>query len=98
MTNSAKIPFALAAGVLATVYYYLLDYIVGLTMARHWPSWWFGLFPSRHVAGVAWLVTLHTIGVLSAAFPVGFASVIIARNRGILLGAIAGFLATAAAF
>ena len=65
-------------------------------MARPWPGWWFGVFPNRHIAGVTWLVTVHTVAVLSAALPVAIASVVIARDRATRLGAAAGVLATAA--
>jgi hypothetical protein len=94
MDVSARIRFGLAAGVLATMYYFLLIHIIGWVMATHWPAWWFGAFPTRHIAGSAWLVTLHTIAVLTAALPVAIASVVIARKRAVLLGATAGFLAT----
>jgi hypothetical protein len=93
---NARIRFVFAAGVLAAVYYYLLLYIVGWGMALHWPGWWFGAFPNRHIAGVTWLVTIHTGSVLLAALPVAIASVAIARDKAALLGVAAGVLAAAA--
>ena len=94
MEVSARIRLGLAAGVLATIYYFLLIFIIDRLMATHWPAWWFGVFPSRHIAATAWLVTLYTIAVLTAALPVAIASVVIARGRAVLLGATAGILAT----
>jgi hypothetical protein len=96
MELSARIRFGLAAGVLATAYYFLLIFIIGWVMATHWPAWWFGVFPTRHIAATAWMVTLHTVAVLTAALPVAIASIVIARKRAIQLGAIAGVLATVA--
>ena len=49
MTLNARIRFCLAAVVLATGYFYLLVYLIGWMAAHHWPSWWFDIFPSRHV-------------------------------------------------
>jgi MFS family permease len=97
MTPAARIRFSLAALALATGYFYLLVYIIGWMSAHHWPSWWFDVFPSRHVGAVMWLITLHTAAVLLAALPVGIAAVIIARKRAVLLALIAASLATAAA-
>jgi hypothetical protein len=97
MMLTARIRFSLAALVLAAGYFYLLIYIIGWMVAHHWPSWWFDVFPSRHVGAVMWLVTLHTTAVLLPALPIGLAAVIIARKKAVLLGLIAASLATAAA-
>jgi MFS family permease len=97
MTLTARIRFSLAALALAAGYFYLLIYIIGWMSAHHWPSWWFDVFPSRHVGAVMWLVTLHTAAVLLAALPIGIAAVMIARKKAVLLGLIAASLATAAA-
>lgn len=97
MALTARIRFFLAALVLAAGYFYLLIYIIGWTAARHWPSWWFGVFPNRHVGAVIWLATLHTAAVLTAALPIGIAAVILARKKAVLLGLIAALLATVAA-
>jgi len=94
MNFAARTRLVLAAAVLATVYYYLLVFLIGLTSTRLWPAWWYGVFPSRHLAAVTWMIGWHTIGVLSAALPVAVASVIIMRDRAALLGALAGALAT----
>jgi len=97
LTRTARIRFSLAALALAAGYLYLLIYITGWMSAHHWPSWWFDVFPSRHVGAVMWLVTLHTAGVLLAALPIGIAAVIIARKNAVLLALIAASLATATA-
>ena len=97
MTLTARIRFLLAAPVLAVGYFYLLIYLIGWMAAHHWPSWWFDVFPSRHVAAVTWLVTLHTSAVLLAALPIGIAAVIVTRKEAVLLGLIAASLATVAA-
>jgi hypothetical protein len=94
MDISARIRLGLAAGVLATMYYFLLIFTIAWVMATHWPAWWFGAFPTRHIAATAWLATLHTFAVLIAALPVAIASVVIARRRAVLLGVTAGILAT----
>ena len=75
MTLTARIRFSLAALALAG-YFYLLLYIIGWMSAHHWPSWWFDVFPSRHVGAVMWLITLHTAAVLFAALPIGIAALI----------------------
>ena len=97
MTLTARIRFSLAALALAAGYFYLLIYIIGWMFAHHWPSWWFDVFPSRHVGAVMWLVALHTAAVLVAALPIGIAAVMIARKKAVLLGLIAALLATMAA-
>ena len=94
MERSVRLRLALAAPVLAALYFYLLVILIGWTSAQHWPSWWFGVLPSRHVAAVAWMVALHTIGVLSAAVPIAFVAVVIVRKEAVFLGAIVGVLAT----
>jgi hypothetical protein len=94
MERSIRLRLVLAALILVAMYSYLLVLLIGLTSARHWPSWWFSVFPSRHFAVVAWMVALHTVGVLSAAVPVALAAVIIERRKAVVLGAIVGFLAT----
>ena len=97
MTFAARIRFSLAALALAVGYFYLLIYLIGWMTAHHWPSWWFEVFPSRHVGAVTWLVILHTSAVLLAALPIGIAAVIVARKEAVLLGLIAASLATVAA-
>src|SRR5208282_3133474 len=94
MERSVRLRFVLAAPVLAASYFYLLIFLIGWTSTRFWPSWWFGVFPSRHIAALTWTVGLHTIGVLSAALPVAVAAVVIARERAALLGVIVGAIAT----
>jgi hypothetical protein len=95
MELSVRIRLGLAAAVLAVVYYYLLIYLIGWSPLLQWPAWWIRAFPTRQIAIVIWLVSVHTLAVLSAAFPVALASVVIARNRAALLGAVAAVLATA---
>jgi hypothetical protein len=97
MSVAARIRFALAAGVLAAVYYYLLVYLVGWTSAHERPGWWLGVFPTRHSAVIAWLVALHTAAVLLAALPVALVTVIIARREAVLLGLTVAVLATVVA-
>lgn len=97
MTLTARIRFSLAALALAAGYFYLLIYVIGWMSAHHWPSWWFDVFPSRHVGAVMWLFTLHTGAVLLAALPIGIAAVIIARQNAVLLALIAASLSTVAA-
>jgi hypothetical protein len=70
MERSVRLRLVLAAPVLAALYFYLLVLLIGWTSAQHWPSWWFGVFPSRHFAAITWMVVLHTIGVFSAAVPI----------------------------
>jgi hypothetical protein len=94
---SARIRVSLAAVVLAVAYYFLLVFIIGWLHATHWPVWWFGAIPSRHIAAVTWVVSLHTIAVLCAAFPVAVAAVLITRDKAVQLGAVIGVLATALA-
>lgn len=94
MERSDRLRLVLAAPILAALYFYLLFFLIGWTSAQHWPSWWFGVFPSRHIAAVAWMVILHTIGVVSAAVPTAFAAVAIVRKEAVLLSAIVGLLAT----
>ncbi len=94
MTLTARIRFSLTAMALVAGYFHLLVYLIGWMASHHWPSWWFNVFPNRHVGAVMWLVTLHTGAVLLAALPLGVAAVIIARKKAVLLGLIAGSLAT----
>ena len=94
MTVSARIRFALIAGVLSVLYFYLLVYLIGLTSAHERPGWWAGLFPSRRVAAITWLITLHSVAVLSAALPVAIAAVFISRKNAVQLGFVAALLAT----
>jgi hypothetical protein len=97
MTVTDRIRFTLAAVVLAAVYYYLLLFLVGWTSVHARPGWWLGLFPTRHLAVIAWLVTLHTAAVLLAALPVAVATVVIARREAVLLGLTVAVLATVVA-
>jgi hypothetical protein len=97
MTVTARIRFTLAAVVLAAVYYYLLVFLVGWTSVHERPGWWLGVFPTRHLAVIAWLVTLHTAAVLMAALPVAVATVVIARREAVLLGLTVAVLATVVA-
>jgi hypothetical protein len=94
---SARIRVGLAAVLLAAAYYYLLVFIIGWLLATHWPAWWFASFPSRHIAAVIWVVSLHTTAVLCAAFPIAVAAVLITRDKAMQLGAVIGVLATALA-
>ena len=94
MEVSARIGLAIVAGVLGTLYYFLLTFLNGWMMATHWPAWWFGVFPTRHIAATAWLVTLHTIAVMAAAFPIAIACVVIARDRAVQLAVTASTLMT----
>jgi hypothetical protein len=94
MEVSARIRLGIATGVLATLYYFLLTFLIGWIMATHWPAWWFGVFPTRHIAATAWLVTLHTIAVIAAALPIAIACVVIARDRAVQLGVISSTLMT----
>jgi hypothetical protein len=82
---------------MAAVYYYLLLNILGWLMAQHWPAWWLWTFPSRHSGLTAWILTLHALGVLTAALPLAFICIILLRPYAILLGASAGVLAALAA-
>jgi hypothetical protein len=97
MTVTARIRFTLAAVVLAAVYYYLLVFLVGWTSVHERPGWWLGVFPTRHLAVIAWLVILHTVAVLMAALPVAVATVVIARREAVLLGLTVAVLATVVA-
>jgi hypothetical protein len=97
VTLTARIRFSLAALVLAAGYSYLLIYLIGWMATHHWPSWWFDVFPSRHVGAITWLVVLHTAAVLLAALPIGIAAVMITRKKAVLLGFIAASLATVVA-
>jgi hypothetical protein len=94
MERSVRLRLVLAAPILAALYFYLLIFSISWTSAQHWPSWWFGVFSSRHVAAITWIVVLHTIGVFFAAVPIVFAAVIIVRREAVLLGAIVSVLAT----
>jgi len=97
MTVGARIRFVLVAVILAAVYFYLLVYLIGWMGARERPGWWLGVFPSRRAAAIVWLVALHTGAVLSAAFPVAAAAVIVTRKAAVLLGLSAAVLATVVA-
>lgn len=92
MQRSVRLRLGLAAPVLAALYFYLLIFLIGWTSARPWPSWWFGIFPSRHVAALTWMVGLHTIGVFSAAVPIAIATAVIVREHAALLGVIVGVI------
>jgi hypothetical protein len=94
---SARIRFALSVVLLATVYYYLLVYLIGWVNTYPRPVWWFGVFPSRGVGVIAWVVTIHTVAVFSAALPVGVAAVLVVRKKAVLLSSIAALIATAVA-
>jgi hypothetical protein len=93
----AGIRLALSVVVLTPAYYCLLIFIVGWTSAVPWPTWWLELFPSRRAGVIVWAVSLHTIGVFSAALPVAIASVVVARKHAWQLGGIVAFRATVAA-
>jgi hypothetical protein len=94
MERSIRLRLVLAAPVLGVLYFYLLVFLIGWTSAQHWPPWWFGVFPSRHFAAVAWIIGSHTIGVFSAAIPIAIAAVLIVREQAMLLGIVAGVIAT----
>jgi hypothetical protein len=97
MTINARIRFGLAATVLAVAYFYLLVHLVGWMSVHQRPGWWLGVFPTRHIAAVTWLVVLHTAAVPSAALPVAVAAVVLLRQQAVQLGLVAVALATAAA-
>jgi hypothetical protein len=94
MERSVRLRIGLAAPVLGVLYFYFLVFLIGWTAARAWPSWWFGIFPDRHIAALTWMIGLHTIGVISAALPIAFAVVVIVRKQSTLLGVIVGVIAT----
>jgi hypothetical protein len=94
MERSVRLRLVFAAPVLGALYFYLLIFLIGWTSTRFWPSWWFGIFPNRHIAALTWIVDLHTIGVFSAALPIAVAAVLIAREQAALLGVIVGVIAT----
>jgi hypothetical protein len=95
MERSVRLRLVFAAPVLSALYFYLLIFLIGWTSTSVWPSWWVGIFPSRHIAALTWIVGLHTIGVFSAALPIAVVAVLIAREQAALLGAIVGIIATA---
>src|SRR5450631_568473 len=97
MTVAARIRFALAAVILGVVYYYLLVYLVGWMSTHARPGWWIGMFPTRRIGALGWLILLHTAAVLLAALPVAVAAVIIVRTKTVLLALTAAVLATVAA-
>jgi hypothetical protein len=94
MDRSVRLRLILVAPVLGAIYYYLLIFLIGLTSATPWPSWWIGTLPNRHVAALIWIIGTHTIGVFFAAFPIAFATVLVLRKQAMLLGIIAGVIAT----
>ena len=94
MDRPVRLRLLLAAPVLGAVYYYLLIFLIGLTSATPWPSWWIGTLPNRHVAALIWIIGSHTIGVFSAAIPIAFATVLVLRKQAMLLGIIVGVIAT----
>jgi hypothetical protein len=94
MERSVRLRIVLAAPLLATLYFYLLVFIIGWTSATSWPSWWLAVFPSRHIGAVTWMIGLHTIAVFSAAIPVAVAAVFIVREQAALLGAVVSVIAT----
>ena len=98
MQRSVRLRLGLAAPLLGTQYFYLLVFLIGWTSARPWPSWWFGIFPSRHVAVLTWMVGLHTIGVFSAAVPIAIATAVIVREQAALLGVIVGVIAATSGY
>jgi hypothetical protein len=97
MTLAARIRFALAAVILGIMYYYLLVYLVGWMSTHERPGWWVGMFPTRRIGALGWLVLLHTGAVLLAALPVAVAAVIIVRTKAVLLALTAAVIATVAA-
>ncbi len=97
MTVTTRMRFALTAAALAGAYFYLLVYLVGWMSVHQRPGWWLGVFPTRYVAAITWLVVLHAAAVLCAALPVAVAAVVLARPRVVQLGFVAAVLATAAA-
>jgi hypothetical protein len=94
MTVTARIRFALAAVILGVMYYYLLVYLVGWMSTHERPGWWVGMFPTRRIGALGWLVLLHTSAVLLAALPIAVAAVIIERTQAVLLALTAAVLAT----
>jgi hypothetical protein len=64
---------------------------------RQRPGWWLGVFPTRYVAAITWLIVLHTAAVLCAALPVAVAAVVLVRQRAVQLGLVVAVLATAVA-
>lgn len=97
MSVIARIRFTLTAVILALAYYYLLIYLVGWMSVHQRPGWWLGVFPTRRIGALGWVIALHTAAVLCAALPVATAAVVISRTEAVLLGLIAAVLATAAA-
>jgi hypothetical protein len=97
MTVAARIRFALTAAVLAVAYFYLLVCLIGWISARPLPGWWLGVFSSRHIGVITWVVGLHTAAVLAAALPIAVSALVLARKNAVQLGLLAAALATAAA-
>jgi hypothetical protein len=97
MTVADRIRFALAAVILGVMYYYLLVYLVGWMSTHERPGWWVGIFPTRRVGALGWLILLHTSAVLLAALPIAVAAVIIERTQAVLLALTAAVLATVVA-
>ena len=75
----------------------LLVYLIGWMSTRQRPGWWIGMFPTRRIGALGWLILLHTSAVLLAALPIAVAAVLIERTRAVLLALTAAVLATVAA-
>jgi hypothetical protein len=91
MDRTVTVRLLPAVAVLGAMYYCLLAFLIGLTAAIPWPSWWIGVFHDRHIGGLAWIIGSHTIGVFSAATPIAVVSVLINRGLAGLLGLAVGF-------
>ncbi len=87
--------FALAALILGAAYYYWLIYLLGWLNSHERPAWWVGLFSTRLIGALGWLIALHTTAVLLAALPVAFAAVIFMRTKAVLLALTAAVLVAA---
>jgi len=69
----------IAAIGLAYFYVLVLVYGIGVTAAQPVPTWWAGVFSTRHSASLSWVVVSHLVVVLLASVPFAW---IIARAYG----------------
>lgn len=95
MRAATWIWFVLAVVLLAFLYSYLLLFLVGYAVAIPRPSWWEGIFASRHFAMLLWLTVVHTIAVFAAAAPIALLSLVSVPARALLVGVSASALAIA---
>jgi hypothetical protein len=87
--------FAIALS-FAGAYMLLIWILIGYTAAIDTPDWWYPTFGRTGPSAIAWMQTVHTLGVVAAAIPVAAGIVHLSRPQPMRIAYVAAGLAMAA--